>query len=225
MDSYYVVMDLPGGSSEEFVLMRPFTPTGKNNMVSWMGARCDPANYGKLVMYLFPTQSLIYGPSQIESRIDQNPAISSELTLWNQQGSSVNRGNLIVIPVAHSILYIKPIYLESTTSKIPQLKRVVVAYADRVEMADTLDAALQAVFGSDASPSPAKSATEALSGVSTGGKPSAAISSSIQKLIDQANIEFNQAEEAQRKGDWAAYGQRQKQLQQTLQQLQLISGR
>ena len=157
-------------------------------------------------MYLFPTQKLVYGPSQVESRIDQDPTISAELTLWNQQGSSVNRGNMMVIPINQSILYIKPLYLESTTSQIPQLKRVVVAYGSRIEMAKTLDAALKVIFGAGAVAAPSPAAPSA----PPPGKPGKAPPTSVKKLIDQAADEFNRAEEAQRKGDWAAYGEQQR---------------
>jgi hypothetical protein len=225
MDPYYVVMALPGEASEEFLLMRPFTPANKVNMVSWMAARCDPENYGKLVLYLFPTQNLVYGPSQIESRIDQDPSISSELTLWNQQGSSVNRGNLIVIPIDKSVLYIKPLYLQSTANGIPQLKRVIVAYADKLEMADTLDAALKAIFGGTSEAAPSQAVSAAPTAAPRPGKPGRPISPNTQRLIDQANTEFNQAEEALKKSDWATYGNHQKQLRQTLRQLQQSSGK
>ena len=224
MEPYYVVMTLPGKTSEEFLLMRPFTPANKNNMVAWMAAQCDPKDYGKVLLYLFPTQKLVYGPSQIESRIDQDPTISGQLTLWNQQGSSVNRGNLMVIPIDKSILYVKPLYLESTTSKIPQLTRVIVAYGDRIEMSNTLEGALNAIFGGEgAAPSPSVPSTTA---APTTGKPGTApASTSTKKLIDQAVQQFNKAQDALRRGDWTAYGEQQKQLQTTLKQLQQSSGR
>lgn len=224
MESYYVVMTLPKEQSEEFLLMRPFTPANKNNMSSWMAARCDPKDYGKLVLYLFPTQKLVYGPSQIESRIDQDPTISQKLTLWSQQGSSVNRGNMMVIPIQHSLMYIKPLYLESTTSKIPQLTAVIVAYGDKIEMADTLNEALNAVFGSSEATSqaaPAETSAPTQSGKAAPSAPTTA----VRKLIDQAFSQYNRAQDAQRKGDWAAYGEQQKQLQQTLKQLKQTSGR
>ena len=223
MESYYVVMTLPKEQSEEFLLMRPFTPANKNNMSSWMAARCDPKDYGKLVLYLFPTQKLVYGPSQIESRIDQDPSISQKLTLWSQQGSSVNRGNMMVIPIQHSLMYIKPLYLESTTSKIPQLTAVIVAYGDKIEMADTLNEALNAVFGSSEATSQAAPAET--SAPTPSGKAAPAPSAAVRKLIDQAVSQYNRAQDAQRKGDWAAYGEQQKQLQQTLKQLKQTSGR
>jgi len=134
---YYAVMRLPGESKEEFVQLIPFTPytargASRNNMVAWMAARCDGAHYGKLLVYRFPKQSLVYGPMQIEARIDQDAVISKDLTLWNQQGSNVIRGNLIVVPLDDALLYTKPIFLQATHSRMPELKRVVVASQERL---------------------------------------------------------------------------------------------
>ncbi|MDZ4804904.1 MAG: UPF0182 family protein, partial [Candidatus Eisenbacteria bacterium] len=134
---YYAVMRLPGEAKEEFVQILPFTPytargTSRNNMVGWIAGRCDGAHYGKLLVYRFPKQSLVYGPMQIEARIDQDAVISKDLTLWNQQGSSVIRGNLIVVPLEGALLYTKPIFLQATHSRMPELKRVVVASQERL---------------------------------------------------------------------------------------------
>jgi uncharacterized membrane protein (UPF0182 family) len=159
MSPYYLVLNLPDPDvlteafdqtnqtrTAEFVLLSPFTPANKQNLIAWMAARCDGENYGKLVVYEFSRQSLIFGPQQVEARINQNPLISEQISLWNQQGSRVNQGNLLVIPVEHSLLYVQPLYLEAESSRLPQLTRVIVAYEDQVVMEPTLDAALQKIF-------------------------------------------------------------------------------
>ncbi len=128
MEPYYLIMKLPEEERAEFILLVPFVPAGKPNMIAWMAARCDPAHYGDLVLYQFPKQKLIYGPRQIESRIDQDPDISEMMTLWGQGGSEVLRGNLLVIPLADSLLYVEPLYLQAASSELPELKRVVVSY-------------------------------------------------------------------------------------------------
>ncbi len=151
MDPYYVIMNLPGEEAEEFILMLPFTPPrNKENMIGWMAARSDGAAYGSLVVYQFSKQELTYGPMQIEARIDQDTEISQDITLWSQSGSSVLRGNTLVIPIEDSIIYVEPLYLEATEKgTLPQLKRVIVAYGDRLTMQDTLGEALAVIFGGE----------------------------------------------------------------------------
>ncbi|KAF1075222.1 UPF0182 family protein [Methanogenium sp. MK-MG] len=150
MQPYYVIMKLPGEESEEFILMLPFTPRNKENMIGWMAARSDGAAYGSLVVYQFSKQELTYGPMQIEARIDQDTEISQDITLWSQSGSSVLRGNTLVIPIEDSIIYVEPLYLEATEKgTLPQLKRVIVAYGDRLTMQDTLGEALAVIFGGE----------------------------------------------------------------------------
>ncbi|MFW6014875.1 MAG: UPF0182 family protein [bacterium] len=146
MEPYYVNMELPESDKLEFLLMQPFTPDTKNNMIAWMAGRSDGENYGDLVLYNFPKDTLVYGPNQIESRIDQNADISQMLSLWGQRGSRVIRGNLLVIPIEKSILYVEPLYLQAETSELPELKRVIVSYKDRIAMRPTLDQAIDAVF-------------------------------------------------------------------------------
>jgi len=146
MQPYHMVSRLPGDSKESFLLMLPFTPTNKNNMIAWMSAKCDPDEYGEIKVYKFPKERTIYGPMQIESRIDQDTTISQKLTLWGQMGSRVIRGNLMVIPIRDSLVYVEPIYLQATQSKFPELKRVIFSYGDKVVMADTLDNAIKSVF-------------------------------------------------------------------------------
>jgi uncharacterized membrane protein (UPF0182 family) len=129
-------------TSPEFVLMQPYTPVNKDNMIGWMAALCDPASYGRIIVYNFPKQKLVYGPMQIEARIDQDAEISKDLTLWNQQGSSVLRGNLIVLPLSDALLYTEPIFLQATHSRMPELKRVVVASQERLGYGTTYPEAL-----------------------------------------------------------------------------------
>jgi len=144
---YYIIMKLPGKEREEFILMTPFTPKNKENLIAWMAAKSDQPDYGQLVVYQFSKQVLTYGPMQIEARIDQDTEISQDITLWSQAGSSVIRGNTLIIPVEDSIIYIEPLYLEATEKgTLPQLKRVILAYGDKVTMQETLDQAISEVF-------------------------------------------------------------------------------
>ena len=146
MQPYYILMKLPGSNTLEYLLMTPFTPDQRSNMISWMAARCDFPDYGRKLFYALPKDKLIYGPTQIEAMIDQNPTISQQLTLWNQMGSHVIRGRLIVTPVENAFLYIVPVYLQAAGDNFPQLKRVIAVTGDRVVMATTLDDAIKSLF-------------------------------------------------------------------------------
>ena len=146
MAPYYMIMRLPGEPRAEFFLMLPMAPSQRENMIAWLAARCDPPDYGKLIVYEFPKDKLVYGPFQIEARINQNTDISQQISLWNQMGSRVIRGNLLVVPIENSILYVSPLYLRAELGQLPELKRVIAAYGDRVVMEDTLPAALAALF-------------------------------------------------------------------------------
>ncbi len=192
MEPYYVTLVLPDAEEEEFMLILPFTPANKQNMVAWMAARSDGENYGKLLLYKFPKQGLVYGPLQIEARIDQEPAISGQLSLWAQRGSQVIRGNLLVIPIDHSLLYVEPLYLQAETSRLPELKRVIVASGERVLMAESLDAALSGLEGTSVvgAPPPAP-ATEA---------------PDVHDLALSAMEHYQQAQQYLQAGDWAGYG-------------------
>jgi uncharacterized membrane protein (UPF0182 family) len=235
MTPYYTIMKLPEvGKKEEFILMVPFTPARKNNMIAWMGARCDAPNYGKVTVFTFPKQKLVYGPQQIESRIDQDPTISQQLTLWGQAGSSVIRGTLLVIPVANAVMYIEPLYLAAESGgALPQLKRVIVAYSDQVVMSSTLDDALSQIFNANISTQQAqalptlmpkvageKLATpaEAAAPAATAA-PSAAGMGEIKSLTRQANQQYERALQLLKQGDWAGYGDEIKRLGRTLNQL------
>ncbi|MGB3300897.1 MAG: UPF0182 family protein [Phormidesmis sp.] len=207
MQPYYVTMRLPNAESEEFLQILPFTPLNKGNMVAWMAARCDQAHYGELVLYEFPKQLLVYGPGQIEGRIDQNTDISQQLTLWNQQGSSVIRGTLLAIPVDQSLLYFEPVYLQADQGALPELKRVIVAFKDTIVMRQTLPEALAAIFGNSLPDKPAQVGSSSNAGDEPG------------DLVQAAIAAYEQGEKALQSGDWAAYGQSQRRLGQILQQL------
>jgi hypothetical protein len=148
MEPYYLITKLPGEEKAEFILMLPFTPRNKNNLVAWLAARSDGEHYGERIVYIFPKDKLIYGPMQIEARIDQNPEISQYFTLWDQAGTRVIRGNLLIIPIRESLLYVEPVFLRAEQhDSLPELKRVIVAFGESIAMEETLDAAIEKVFG------------------------------------------------------------------------------
>lgn len=146
MAPYYMIMRLPDEPNAEFILMLPMVPSQRDNMIAWLAARCDPPGYGKLIVYAFPKEKLVYGPFQIEARIQQNTEISQQISLWNQMGSRVIRGHLQVVPIENSILYVSPLYLRAASGQLPELKRVIAAYGDRVVMEGTLGEAIAALF-------------------------------------------------------------------------------
>jgi len=156
MTPYYVIMRMPGTPREEFVLILPYTPPGKQNMITWLAARSDGEHYGKLQAFRYPKDKLVFGPMQIEGRLNQDPEISGQLTLWNQGGNRVMRGNLIVIPIGESNLYVEPIYLQAEQGRLPEMKRVVLASGNRVVMEATVDAGLRSLF---AAPAPSRPVT------------------------------------------------------------------
>jgi len=155
VEPYYLITSLPTVDFEEFILLLPYTPRQRTNLIAWLAARSDGENYGKLLLYTFPKERLIYGTEQIEARINQDPVISQQISLWNRQGSRAIQGNLLVIPIEQSLLYVEPIYLEATQNSLPTLVRVVVAYENRIVMAQTLQQALQAIFKPEVAPAPA----------------------------------------------------------------------
>jgi uncharacterized protein len=208
MDPFYVLMQLPGSSTEDFLLMEPFTPRSKDNMIGWMAAKSDPASYGQRIVYNFPKQRLVMGPEQIKARLNQEPDISAQLTLLNQQGSNVIFGNLLVIPIRDSILYIEPLYLKAQQSPMPELKRVIVAYSDRISMDVDLTTALMKVFG----------AAPAGSGTATS-TPAPGVAVGTPAEIAQASDLYAKAIAAQKAGDWAAYGRYIKELGSVLSKL------
>jgi uncharacterized membrane protein (UPF0182 family) len=209
MSPYYTIMRLPQEKQEEFILMLPFTPIRKPNLSAWMVARSDGNNYGQLVVYRFPKQKLVYGPSQIVARINQDADISRQLSLWDQRGSQVIYGTLLVIPIEEALLYVRPLYLRGESAKIPELKRVIVAYENKIAMEQTLEAALERIFHEGAAP---QTATEEAAPQRSPGVPST--------LIRQAAEAYDRAVQAQRQGDWTTYGEELKKLGSLLQQLQ-----
>ena len=194
----HIIMTLPGEAQAEYVYMVPFTPRGKDNLAAWMVARNDGAEYGKIRVYRLSRQSLVFGPTQIENRINQNTDISRQVSLWDQRGSKVIWGDLLVIPIGEALLYVQPLYLQAEGGKIPELKRVVAAYQNEVAMAETLDGALAALFGGSAEP---RGETVAAAPAGGGGADAA-----LQALIAEARQRYDNAIEAQRAGDWARYG-------------------
>ena len=143
-------MKLPGLEGAEFIQFLPFTPRRKDNLAAWMVARSDGDQYGRLMVFQFPKQKVVFGPRQVVSRINQDQTIAPQITLWNQQGSQVIQGTLLIIPIEESLLYIRPLYLRGTTGRIPELKRVIVAYQGQIVMQETLEGALERLFGQGA---------------------------------------------------------------------------
>jgi uncharacterized membrane protein (UPF0182 family) len=213
MEPYYTMLRLPGEPAGEYILMLPFTPARRVNMVAWLAARNDGPHYGQLLLYTFPKNRSIYGPMQIEARIDQEPAISQQLTLWAQHGSRVIRGNLLVLPIKEALLYVEPIFLQAQESKLPELRQVVVAYGEKIVMADTLAAALKALFGDRAAATPPGGAA-ALSVPSAPGNLAAS--------LQEAGRLYAEAQEKLKQGDWTGYGENMKKLGQLLQEMQQI---
>ena len=195
MAPYYMIMRLPGEARAELVLMLPMVPSQRENMIAWLAARCDPPDYGKVVVYEFPKDKLVFGPFQIEARIQQNTEISQQISLWNQMGSRVIRGHLLVVPIENSILYVSPLYLRAATGQLPELKRVIAAYGDRVVMEETLSAALAALFKDTAPPLPRPAEAAAAGGT---GPPDA--------RAREALAHYDRAIERLKAGDWSGFG-------------------
>lgn len=222
MEPYYVIFSLPGEIETEYLLIQPYAPAGKSNMIAWIAARNDAPHYGELIVYELPKQELVYGPLQVEARIDQDPIISEQISLWNQLGSRVIRGNLIVIPIGTSFLYVEPLYLLSENSALPELKRVIVASGNRIIMRENLELALaDLVAGQPTVIAPSGTPPAAETGGGT--SPAVVIDATLEEVINSANQHFAAAEAAQRVGDWATYGLELEALQQDLQQLQELT--
>jgi uncharacterized membrane protein (UPF0182 family) len=185
--------------------MVPMVPSRRDNMIAWLAARCDPPNYGKLIVYEFPKEKLVYGPFQIEARINQNTEISQQITLWNQMGSRVIRGtNLLVIPIENSILYVTPLYLRAEYGHLPELKRVIAAYGEKVVMKETLSEALSALFVAPGTVPTASGAAAEM--------PHA---DAAQEALDR----YNQALERLKSGDWAGFGTQMEAMRNVLEKL------
>ncbi|MBD2564354.1 MULTISPECIES: UPF0182 family membrane protein [Nostoc] len=203
MQPYYMIMRLPGAAKEEFIQILPFTPANKDNMIAWMAARSNSKEYGKLLLYEFPKQKLIFGPRQIEARIDQEPQISQQFTLWSQAGSKVIRGDLLVIPIDQSLLYVEPVYLRAEQGELPELKRVIVAYDKAVLMEETLEESLAAIFGGVQEQKPVPSP----------------VTGEVSNLAKSALATYQKTQEALRQGNWAEYGRYQQELEDILEKL------
>ena len=221
MQPYYVIMRLPGEKAGEFILLLPYTPVGRPNMIAWLCARCDGERYGELLVYTFPAQKLIDGPQQIESYIDQDANISQDLSLWRTGGSDVIRGNLLVIPIEKSLLYIEPLFLRAQKGEIPELKRVI-AYANgKVAMESTLADALAQVTGG-------RIAMPGLAAAAPAGAPPPAprpMREGTRALVEQARSLYQDAQERLREGDLAAYGEKIKELGTVLDRLEKTAPR
>jgi uncharacterized membrane protein (UPF0182 family) len=212
IEPYYTIMRLPGEQREEFIQLTLFNPARRDNMIAWLAARSDPPHYGRLVAYNFPKQKLVFGPRQVDARIDQDPVISQQLALWNQRGSTVIRGSLLAIPIEDSLIYVQPLYLAAAEQgALPELRRVIAAYGNQIAMEPTLEQSLARIFGRRgagptavaAAPSPGAAA------------PPAAASGAGQRALEI----WTRAQDALRRGDWAAYGAEQKRLEEALRAL------
>jgi uncharacterized membrane protein (UPF0182 family) len=201
-------MKLPGEKKEEYILLLPFTPAKRDNLAAWLTARCDEPHYGKIIAYTFPRDRLIFGPKQIDARINQDSEISQQLTLWSQRGSQVIRGSMLIIPIERSLLYVQPLYLASAEKgSLPELRRVIVAYENEVVMEENLELALFKLFGGRRPERalPTRTVTE--------------VGISPAELARQALKAYERALELQRQGNWAGYGEQLKNLEDILRRL------
>jgi uncharacterized membrane protein (UPF0182 family) len=208
MEPYYTIMRLPDESREEFVLLLPFTPNKRDNMRAWLAARSDPPHYGKLIALDFPKAKLVYGPKQIDARIEQDAFISQQLSLWGQRGSQVIRGSLLAIPIEKSLLYVQPLYLAAEQGSLPELKRVLVAFGNQIAMEETLEQSLQRVFGGKAPGQvPQRSAAPE-------------VRTDDRNLARQAWDAFQRSQESLRQGNWAGYGEELRRVESLLREMQ-----
>ena len=211
MTPRHMIMKLPGEKKEEYILMLPFTPRAKDNLSAWMVARNDGQQYGKLVVYRFPKDKLVFGPKQVIGRINQDAEVSREITLWDQRGSAVIQGSLLAIPIEESLLYVRPLYLKADTGKIPELKRVIVAYENKIVMEETLEAGLARLFGAGIG--------QQVKPGSVTAPPVVPIDASKENLVKQAAEAYDVATRAQKEGDWGRYGEEMKKLGEILNKL------
>ncbi len=209
VQSYYLVTRLPDEPRDEFLVILPFTPLNKDNMIAFLTAKCDMPDYGELKLYQLPKDKLSYGPLQIEARINQNPDISRQLALWSQKGTSVIRGNMLAIPIEESILYIEPLYLKAETSEMPELQRVILAFADRIVMEENLSAGLERLFSGAAM-------------IDEGALATGSPEMRFRELATRAMNHYNQAEASLREGNWTRYGEQLKLLRDTLERMNAL---
>jgi len=202
MEPYNTIMKLPGENKEEYILLIPYTPSKRDNLAAWLAARCDVPNYGKLIVYVFPRDRLVFGPRQVNARIDQDAYISQQITLWGQVGSQVIRGSLLVIPIENSLLYVQPLYLSASDRVgLPELRRVIVAYENNVVMEENLELALQRLFYKEKKVPVAKERRA---------KQQKHIAP--EDLAKEAMRIYEKALQLQRQGNWAGYGEQIKEL-------------
>jgi uncharacterized membrane protein (UPF0182 family) len=218
MTPYYTIMKLPGEADAEYIQMLPYTPRQKDNLAAWMVARSDGDHYGQLMVFQFPKQTVIFGPRQVAARISQDQVIAPQITLWNQQGSEVIQGNLLVIPIEESLLYIRPLYLRAAGGRIPELKRVVVAYQNNIVMEATLDEALARLFPTNGAPQRATRSQETPQEQQRNVESGSAVATP-RAAASEAQQHYQRALEAQRAGDWARYGEEIRQLGDALKRL------
>jgi len=235
IDPYYVVMQLPGEPQKnEFVLILPFTPSNRNNLIGWMAGRSDGENYGRLLAYNFPKSHLIDGPLQIEARIDQNPQLSGQFTLWNTQGSRVIRGHLLVIPIGRSVLFVEPIYLQAEHSPMPELRIVVLATHEKLAYGQNFNEAMTNLFGETAAEAergqagarqPGAGQTTASPSIGEAGKPapSATPPQNLQQLVERAIQEFDDYQRLTAQGKLGEAGQKLEQHRRTLEEIRKLS--
>jgi len=221
MEPYYTMMKVPGEHDAEFIQMLPFTPRRRDNLASWMIARSDGEHYGKLAVFAFPKQTLVFGPQQVVARINQDQAISPQITLWNQRGSEVIQGTLMVIPIEESLIYVRPLYLRAQAGRIPELTRVIVAYQNRIVMERTLDQALARLFGeTDRAPRPGSPTPTTGATAGAVSPPNAeATTEAWDRMAAEARDTYQRALEAQKAGDWAKYGEEIKRLGELLERM------
>lgn len=215
VEPYFVIMSLPDRKESDFMLMLPLTPAGKDNMISWLYADSDGENYGEMGVLQFSKQELIYGPRQVEARIDQDPVISQQLSLWNQRGSQVIRGNMMVIPIEKGLLYVEPVFLQAESGRLPELKRIIVVHGSHIAMDETLSGALSEVFSGQA---------PVITEIEEQLPEQPAPTGDVAELVKIAKEHYDKAQECLAVGDWTCYGQEQANLSQTLNALVELTG-
>lgn len=217
MTPTYFIMKLPGQSQAEFINSIPYTPSGKNNLTALLIARNDGEYYGELILYQMPKDRIIYGPQQIEAQINQNTEIAQDFTLWSSAGSTYTRGNMFVIPIESSLMYVEPIYLESASTSLPEVKKIILYYNERIAYEDTLSEALYTMFGVDLAALRGETPDQPTEEPNLA--PDTPEDYDLETLAEKANTAFENALNAQRNGDWAAYGEYLDELENWLQQM------
>jgi len=222
-------MRMPGATKAEFLLLQPMIPSNRPNMIAWVAVQNDPGVRGKTTVFRFPSESSIFGPAQVEAQIDADPIISAQVSLWDQSGSSVIKGNLIVVPVGGSLIYLQPVYLQSQSAKFPAFQRIIVASPRNIVWGSTLQEALNLLLAKEAGNGPGPSGSPGPSPTPTPGPtatPGASLppSADVQQLVDYANQHFELAEQALRDNDFARYGAEIELVKQALAQLEVLTG-